>query len=179
MREFVIGRGLNTLRFSPENLLEPLGNELTPRPPPPTKVTSLSAPVDVQELFGHASSLRSPTLVLPEEGLPPACGPAKISTPPIDVAQQSIPVGPLAPHDPPGQLERDRISVSTLQIPLIPTAAATASPCQDCPKIDLIALVREKQKAERLRKGRPSAPFLPEEPHRRVESRGPRSRKFR
>ena len=179
MRDFVIGSSLKTRRFSPEDLLEPLDNELTARLPPPTKVTSLSAPVDVRELFGHASSLRSPTLIPPGEGSPRVRGLAKISTPPIDVAQQGTPVGPLTPHDTPGQLEQDRTPVPTLQIPLIPTAAATAPPCLDCPRIDLVALVREKQKAKRLRKGGPSAPFLPDEPLRRVDSQGPRSQKLR
>ena len=91
--------------------------------------------------------------------------------PSIDLAMQSTLVDSLvdslAPHNNSEPLKPET-SVPFSQIPLAPTTAATASLCQDCPRIDLVALVREKQKVKKLQKKKLSAPTLQKGQRRRV-----------
>lgn len=68
-----------------------------------------------------------------------------------------------------GTTKKVHVSILFPQIPLFPTATTTAPLCQDCPRIDSVAFVRERKKARRLWKQELSAP---KEPRRRVVPHG-------
>ena len=91
--------------------------------------------------------------------MPPSVGQAKRSTL-VDFVE---------PHDNSEQQKQDRTSVSFSPLPLFPTTTGTTVPlCQDCPRIDLVALVREKQKTRKIRKKKLSVVLLQKEQYRRV-----------
>lgn len=181
VRDFVIGSvGLQTRRFSPNNLPEPLGDGLIVKSSPPVEVSGLSVPLDPRKLSGQGSPLRSPTRTSRVEKSPYMRRSTRATTPPsIGLAHQTTLVDSLIQHSTSEQQKPDRTNSPPSQIPLAPTAAATVSPHQDCPRIDLVALVRDKQKAEKLQKKKSYALRLREEPHHRVDPRGPGSEKFR
>ena len=167
MRNFIIGSaGSQTQRFSPNNLSKPPRNESTVRSPPPAKVTGLSAPLDTPKIFGRMSLLRSPLRDSRVEQSPYAR--RKDPPPSVDLAKQNILVDSLAPHDHSERTKQNSASVQLPQIPLAPAAATAVPLCQDYPRIDLVALVREKQKAKKLQKKKLTVPPLQKERRRRV-----------
>ena len=169
MRNFIIGGA----RPQPLNCLseQPCG-ESTVRTHPPTKVTGVSAPLDAPKISGHPSPPRSPlrdsrveqSLYAVQKNAPPS----------IDPAKQSILVDSLTPHRD-DNLERTKQYNPSVPPPQIPSApvAATNVPCyQDCPRIDLVTLVREKHKAKKLQKKKLTAPSPQKERRRRVIPQG-------
>lgn len=159
---------------------EPLDDRLAVRTPPSAKVADLPVPLDSQKLSGQFSPLKSPTHSSRIEKLPNV--PRSTTTnipPPIGLARQSTLVDSLAPQDTSEKPNQDCISAPPSQPSLFPTAASTVSPLKDCPRIDLIALVREKQKTKKVQKKKPSVFLLREDPHRRVDPRGHSSEGFR
>jgi hypothetical protein len=62
---------------------------------------------------------------------------------------------------------------------LAPAAATTAPLFHDCPRIDLVTLVREKEKAKKRQKKKLTAPLLQKERRRRVIPRDASYEKFR
>lgn len=169
-RDFIIGRaGLQTRRLSPNTLPEPLHDESAVRLSPPGRVTGSSIHPDTRKPSGHVSPLRSLTRDSRLKKSPYMRRSPRINTPPIDLAEQSTLVNSFVPHDGLEQPKQDGISVPSPQIPLAPTPAATVSPRQDCPRIDLVALVREKRKTKKPQKKKLSVlPLLKEQPRRMV-----------
>ena len=181
MRNFIIGcPALQTRRFSPDDLSELRRGESTVRPSPPAKITDLSASINAPKISGRVSLLGSPTHGSRVEKSPYTRRSARTTTPPsIDLAKQSTLVDSLALHDNSKRPEQDNTSALFSQIPLAPAAAAAVPPRKDCPRIDLIALVREKQKAKKLPKKKPFTPPLQNERRRRVVSQDSRYEKLR
>lgn len=97
--------------------------------------------------------------------------------PSIDLAQESTLIDSLPAHDTSGQPKPDRTSVPRSPVSPFQKAPSTVLLPENCPRIDLIALVREKQKTKKVPKQKLLAPR--EELHRRVEPRGPSSESFR
>lgn len=178
MRNFIIGSaGFQTQRFSRNNLSGPPRNEFTVRSTSPAKVTDPSAPLDAPKISGRMSLLKSPLRDSRVEQSPYA---RRKNTPPsIDLAKQSILVDSLAPHDNSERTKQCSTSVPLPQVPLAPAAAATVPLCQDCPWIDLVTLVREKQKVKKLQKKKLTVLPLQKERHRRVIRHDSNYEKFR
>jgi len=175
MRHFVIGSvNLETRRFSTDNLSIPRRDELTVRPSPTAKAASLSVPLDARKPSGRVSPPRSPIHDSQVEKLPYMRISSKTDVPPLTgLAEQSTLVDPLTLHDNPDPPKQDH----TLDpFPLLPTTATTAPQYQDCPRIDLVALVREKQKAKRLQEKQLT---VSKEPRRRRIPQGPNPKKSR
>jgi len=165
MRNFIIGNaGPKTQHFSPNNLSEPPRDEFTIRSSPPAKVTSLSAPLDAPKISGRVSLLRSPLRDSRAEQSPYAR--RKNAPPSIDLAKQSTLVDYMALHNHSERTKQDSAFVPLSHTPLAPAVAAPL--CQDCPRIDLVKLVREKQKAKKPPKKKLTAPPLQKERRRRV-----------
>ena len=160
MRSFVIGSAnLQTRRFSTDNLSSPWRDEFTVRPSPSAKAASISAPLDARKLSGHVSPLNSPMSDSTVKKSQYMRIPLMITVPPLTgLAEQTTLVDSLAPHDNPEPPKQDRTSDTFPQIPLLPVTVTTAPLCQDCPRIDLVALVREKQKVKNLQEKQLSVP---------------------
>ena len=170
MRNFVIGSA--DLRTQCFPLSEPRHDEFPVRPSPPAKVTGSSVPLGTPKISSRVSPLRPPLRDFRLGRLPQARG--TNAPPSIDPAKQSTLVASLVPHD---ESKQPNTSVPFSQTPLM---AATAVPlCQDCPRIDLVAFVREKQKAKKLQKKKLSAPPLQKEQRRRVIPQDSSYEKFR
>ena len=167
IRNFVIGSAsLQTGRLSPNNLSEPPRDEPTVRLPTPVLAAHLSVPFDARKPPDRVSPLKTPMRDAKVKKSPYMRRSSRINVPPLTgLAEQSTLVDCLAPHDNLEQLKRDNTPVPSPQIPLLPTTTTTAPFCRDCPRIDLVALVREKQKATKLRKKKLS---VPKEPRRRA-----------
>ena len=170
MRDFIIGSpGLQTRRFSLHNPSDPWRDVLTVRSSPPTKAADLSVPLDAPKLSRRVSPLSSPTDDSRFEDSPDARRPARTNMPlSVGLAKRSTLVDSVTPHDSSEQQRQDRTSVSFLPLPFSPPAATTIPHCQDYPRIDLVALVREKQKAKKPRKKKLSAVLLQKEQNRLV-----------
>ncbi|KAF9648626.1 hypothetical protein BDM02DRAFT_3115077 [Thelephora ganbajun] len=173
MRNFIIGSAGPQIRhFSPDTLPEPWRDQVIIRPSPLAKITGSSVPLDAQKLSGWVSPLGSPIRDSRVQKSPYVRRSTRPNTPPsIGLARQSNLVDSLALYDSSEQLKRDRTPIPSSQIPLAPTVAVTASLCQDYPRIDLVALVREKRKAKETHKKKLSVFPLQKEPHRRVDPR--------
>ena len=169
MRDFVIGSAsLQTRRLSPNNLSEPRRDELTVRLPTPVLAADLSVPFDARKPPDRVSPLRTPIRDAKVKKSPHMRRSSRINVPPLTgLAEQNTLVDSLVPHDNSEQLKQDTTLVPPPQIPLLPTTTTTAPFCLDCPRIDLVALVREKQKATKLRKQKLS---VSKGPRRRVIS---------
>ena len=181
MRNFIVGSaGLQTRRLSPDDVSEPKQDELAIRPSPPAKTPGLSAPLDAQKLSGRVSLLRSPARDSSAEKAPYMRRSSRADAPTsIELANQSTLVDSLAPHDNSEQLKQDPTPVPFPQAPSVPTITTTAPLYQDCPRIDLVALVREKQKAKMLQRKKLSALPSPKEPQCRVILQDSSSKKTR
>jgi hypothetical protein len=181
VRDFVIGStGLQTRRISLHNLSEPMRDGLTVESSLPAKVPSLSVPPDPRILSGQAASLRSPTRNRRVEKSPYMHGSTRTTTPPsIGLAHQTTLVDSFIQHDTCEQPKQDRTHSPPLQISRAPATVATVSLDQDCPRIDLVALVRDNRKAKKFQKKKPFVPLLREELHRRINPRGPGPQKSR
>lgn len=180
MRCFVIGSvNLQTQRFSTNNLSNPRCDGFTVRPSPPAKVASISnsVPLDARKPSGLVSPLKSPIHDSQVEQSPYMRISSKIDAPPLTgLAEQNTLVDSLALRDNPDTPKQDRTFDPFPQIPLLPTTATTSPLYQDCPRIDLVALVREKQKAKRLQE---KQPYVPREPRRRKIPQGLNPKKSR
>jgi len=154
MRDFIIGSPrLQTQYLTPSNFSEPRRDEFAVRLSPPAESTSLPVPFNAGKPSGRVSSLRSPVRDSRVEKSPYMRRSSRTEIPPlIGLAEQSTLVDSLAPYENMEQPKQDTTSVPSRQIPLLPPTPATAPLCQDCPRIDLVALVREKKKAKRLQK---------------------------
>jgi hypothetical protein len=174
MRNFIIGgAGLQTRHFSLDGLLEPRREEVIVRSPPPTKAADFLSLLDTQKLSSWVGPLRSPARDPHVEKSPYMRRSSGINTPPsVYLAQQSTLVDSLALHDSLEQPEQDPASVPAPQIPLALTVDTAVPVFQDCPWIDLVALVREKQKAKKLQKNKPPSSRSPKKLHRRVVPKG-------
>ena len=171
MRNFIIGgSGPQTQPFHLNSLSEQPRGEPTVGIVPPAKVTGLSASLDTSKISGHVSPPRSP-LRDPqvEQSLYTL---RKNTSPSIELAKQSTLVDSLTPHDNLEQTKQDSPFVPPSQIPSAPTAVTTVPRYQDCPRIDLVTLVREKQKAKKLQKKKLTAPSPQKERRRRVIPKG-------
>ena len=168
MKNFVIGSvGLQTRRLSPNDLSEPKQDVLAVRSPPPTKASGFSAPLDTKKFTSRVSPLRSPTRDSRVEKAPYMRRSSRTNaSPSIDPAKQSILVDSSPPQDDSEQSKLDQTLV--LQDFLVPTTGTTVSLRENCPRIDLVALVREKQKARKLHRKKLSAFPLSKELRRRV-----------
>jgi hypothetical protein len=174
MRNFIIGGvGLQTRSFSIDGLLEPRLEEVIVRSPPPTKATDFLSPLDTRKPSSRIGPPRSPTRDSRVGKSPYMRRSSGIKMPPsIYLAQQSTLVDSLALHD---SLEQPKQDPTSVPVPPIPPALMvdTAVPLfQDCPWIDLVALVREKQKAKKLQKNKPPSSRPPKKLHRRVVPKG-------
>jgi len=167
MRAFVIGSASLRIRhLSPNGLSEPRYDEFTVRLTTPAKAVDTSVPFDARKPSGRVSPPRSLIHDARVRKSPYMRKSSRIAVPPLTgVAEQSTLVNSLAPHDNSEQPKQDSTLVPSPQIPLLPPTATTIPLCQDCPRIDLVALVREKQKAKKLQKKKPS---VPKEPRRRA-----------
>ena len=180
MKNFIIGNISLQAPCSPSNNFpEPLVNGLLDRVPSPAKDPDLSIPSDARKLPGRVSLLMPPKCGALVEKLSYARGSTRVVAPSIGPAQQDTFVDPLTSHDTSVKLKRDCAPVSPSQAPLVLTAAPTGSSCQDCPRIDLVALVREKQKTEKLQRKKQSTLVLREDLRRREDPRGPKPGRFR
>ena len=171
MRNFIIGGAGPQTHLIPLNSLseQPRGAS-TVGSPPSAKVTGLSAPLDAPKISGQVSPPRSLLRDSQVERSPYA--PPKNTSPSIDLAKQSILVDSLTPHDNSEQTKQDSASVPPSQIPSAPAVASTVPRYRDCPRIDLVTLVREKQKAKKLQKLKLTAPLPQRERHRRAIPQG-------
>ena len=173
MRNFIIGgAGLQTRHFSLDGWLEPRREEVIVRSSPPMKATDFPSPLDPRNLPSRVGPPRSPTRDSRVEKSPYMRRSSGIITPPsVYLAQQSTLVGSLALHDSLKQPNQDPTSVPVPQIPPALTVDTAVPLFRDCPWIDLVALVREKQKAKKLQKQKPPLSRPPKKPHRRVVSK--------
>jgi len=167
MRNYIVGgagpQPLNSLSEQPRG-------ESTVGISPPANVTGLSAPLNAPKISGHVSLPRSPPRDSRVEQSLYAL--RKNAPPSVDPAKQSILVDSLTPHDNSERTKQNSPSVSPSQIPSAPTAATTVPRYQDCPRIDLVTLVREKQRAKKLQKKKLTAPPPQKERRRRVAPQG-------
>ena len=163
MRNFIIG----SPSFRPQLSCptDPRREECVAKSSPPAKVTGLPDLPNALKTSGLVPPLRSP---LCDSRLGQALHSRRTSAPPsADLAKQNTFIDNPAPRDSDRQ-KLDKTFDSTSQIPLAPTATL---PCQDYPRIDLVALVREKRKAKKFQKKRLPAPTLQERQRCRVVSR--------
>lgn len=171
MRDFVLGSSLRTRHLSLENLQEPLRDRLTSSP---VKVADIPVPLGSRKLSGQVSSPRSS---IPNSRIERSQNIHRSTTtdppPSIDLAQQITLVNSLTPHDISKQPKQDLVSVKPSRASLFPAATSTVSPPRDCPLIDLVALVREKQKTKKIQKKKPPVFLVRERPYPRVDLRGP------
>ena len=172
MRDFVIGSSIRTRSLSFGSLSEPLRDRFTVIASPPAKAANSSVPLASRKLSSQISPPRSPTRSSrigksPNMGRSPTTNNLSIGP-----AQQNILVDSSAPQNTSEQPKHDSISVPPSRAFLFPTAASTVSFSDDCPRIDLIALVRDRQKAKKVQKKKPSGFLLREEPYRYVDPRG-------
>ena len=175
VRDFVICGGLKTQRLPLHNLSEPSRDGLAPL----AKAADIPVPLDPQKLSVQASP-RPPTRNSRiEKSLNTHESATNNALPSIGLAQQSTLVDSLAPHNTYEQLKQERTSVPPSQTSLVPAAASVVSLSQDCPLIDLLALVREQKKFKKVQKKKPLVLLRQEKPLRRVEPRGPSSESFR
>lgn len=168
MRNFVIGRmGFRVRSSSPRDLSEALPDSPTVLPPP-DEAPGLSPHLDSRKFYCQVSPLRPLTPNCREQNSSYMHRSAKAKTP-IGPGQRSILVGSLAPHDTIEKQKRDSASVPSQNRSLVP---AEVSPSKDCPMIDLIGLVREKQKAGNPQKKKSPLLILREEPPRYPNPQG-------
>ena len=181
MKNFIIGSpGLQTRSFPPSNLSEPWHDELTLKSPPPPNATDLPAPPDALKLSDQISPPRSPAPDSRSEKPLYARVSTRINAPlSAEPARRKTPIGSVAPHDRSERQRQDRASIPFSPIPLAPAAATAVPLFQECPRIDLVALVREKHKARKLQKQKLSVALLQKEKYRRVIPRDSSSEKFR
>ena len=179
-KNFVIGSvGLQTRHLLPGDFSESKRDEFTIGSPLPAKVPGLSSPLDAEKYSCQVSPLRSPTRDSRVEKPPYMRRSLRTNaSSSICLADQSTLVDPLAPHDNLEQPEQDRTYAPLPQIPLAPTVV-TAPPSQDCPRIDLVALVREKRKAKKLQQMKLPVSPSPKRPFRRVIPQDSSSKKTR
>ena len=179
-KNFVIGSaGLQARHLLPGDFSESGRDGFTIRSPLPAKVPGLPSPLDAEKYSCQVSPLRSPTRDSRIEKSPYMRGSSRTNaSSSIRLADQSTLVDPLAPHDNLEQPEQDRTHAPLPQIPLVPTVAA-APPSQDCPRIDLVALVREKRKAKKLQQMKLPVSPSPKRPFRRVIPQDSSSKKTR
>lgn len=165
----MIGSSLGTRYLPLDGSSEPSRDRFAVRTSPPVKLADLSVPLDSRKLSGQASPPRSP----PRNSQPPNIHRSTSNTPrSIGLAKQSTLVDSSTPHDTSEQPKQDRMSVPPSQASVFPTTASTVSLAEDCPRIDLIALVREKQKTKKVQRKKSPVFRLREEPRRRVDPRG-------
>jgi len=178
MRNFIIGSvGPQTQLFPLHSFSEQPRGESIVGVSPPAKVTRLSAPLDAPKISGQVSPPRSSLRDSRVEQSPYAL--RKNTSPSIELAKQSILVDSLSSHDNLERTKQNSPSVPPPQTPSAPTAATTVPRYQDCPRIDLVTLVREKQKAKKLQKKKPTAPSPQKERRRRVIPQGSNYEKSR
>jgi len=169
MRNFIVGSA--DLQTQRPTLSEPRRDDFTVGASPPAKLTNSSVPLDAPKISRRVSPLRSPPREFRLEKSPYARRP---NTPPsIGLAKQNTLVDPLVQHDSSKQPKRDSTFSQT------PLAAAPVPFYHDCPRIDLVALVREKQKAKKLKKMKLSVPPLQKVQRRRVIPRDSSYERFR
>jgi len=171
MRSFVIGSpNLRARSFSPNNLSSPRRDELTVRRSPSVKTAGIPVPLDATKLSGRVSPLKSPMRDYRVEKSQYMRISSRINAPPLTgLAEQTTLVDSLAPHDNPEPSKQDPTFDPSPRIPLLPATATTAPLFQDCLRIDLVALVREKQKTKSLQEKHRS---VPKEPRRRRVPQG-------
>ena len=175
MRNFIIGSaGLRPQRSCPANVSEPRREEYIVRSPPSAKVAGFSVPLNAKKISDPASPLKSP---LHDSGFGQSSHAWQKNTPlSADLAKHNTPIESLAPRD---DSHRQKLDGTLDPISHIPLAPTPTLPCHDCPRIDLVALVREKQKAKKFQKKKLPAPTLRKEQRRRVISRDPNQEQFR
>jgi hypothetical protein len=181
MANFVLGGpGLEKQPFSPINL-PALCGRLPVRSSSPAKVPSQTAPLKYRELSGQVSPLRSPIHSIRVSKSPCMRRPVLSNALSIALAQQSTLVDSLVLHETSEKQKQDTTltPVPHSQIPLVPTHVAPVSPHQDCPRIDLLALVREKRKTKKPQGNKLPMLLLREEQHHCLDPRIPGSESFR
>jgi len=171
MRNFIVGSASpQTQLFLLNSLLEQPRSESTVGSPPSAKIIGVSAPPNApkitDQVFPPRSSLRDSrvgrSLYVLRKKTPPS----------IDLATQKILVDPLTPHDNSERTKQNIPSVPPSQLPSAPAAATSVPRYRDCPRIDLVTLVRENQMAKKLQKKKLTAPPPQKERRRCVIPQG-------